>query len=126
MSSKRKYRSKFEEGIGAVLEPEGAKYEPYKIPYWIPFNYTPDFVLNGVGLEILVECKGWFRPGDLKKYRAIRDDMPAFHELVFLLQRPNKKVRKGAQLTMAGWCEKEGIRWFSTPEEVLDYVHDNR
>ena len=123
MTSKRKYRSKFEEGLGAILEPAGAEYEPYKIPYWVPANYTPDFVLvTPEGWRVLVEAKGYFRPGDQKKYKAIRDQT-MYDELVFLLQYPNKKVRKGAQLTMSGWCEKEGIRWFDDPKEVLRYAY---
>lgn len=119
MSSKRKYRSTFEERNGEVLEAEGFCYEPYKIPYFTKHNYTPDFVYLGV----LVECKGYFRPGDQKKYKAIRDSLGADKELVFLLQYPDKKVRKGAKLTMAGWCEKEGIVWFDDPEDLVDYAH---
>jgi hypothetical protein len=104
--------------MGEVLEPFGFDYEPYKVPYWTPANYCPDWALESV----LVEAKGWFRPGDQKKYKAVRDSLPDSLELVFLLQAPNKKVRKGAQLTMSGWCTKEGLRWFSDPEELAKYV----
>ena len=122
MTSKRKYRSLFEQDMGQVLEAEGFEYEPYKIPYWTPGNYTPDFVLG----DILVEAKGYFRPGDTKKYKAIRDALKeegGSRELVFLLQYPGKRVRKGTKLTMSDWCEKENIEWFDIPEDVVDYAN---
>jgi hypothetical protein len=120
MGSKRAYRSGFEEELGSVLCPAGALYEPYKIPYWTPRNYTPDFVLENDEVQILVEAKGYFRAGDTAKYKAIRDacaEGPM--ELVFILQYPNKKVRKGSKLTMSQWCDKEKIKWFSR-----DNIHE--
>ena len=70
-----------------------------------------------------MEAKGWFRPGDRQKYKAIRDSLGEDFELVFLLQYPEKKVSKGAQLTMAGWCNKEKLQWFADPQLLSDYVH---
>ena len=72
MTSKRAYRSGFEESLGDTLVPAGALYEPYKIPYWMPGNYTPDFVFKGAFGDMLVEAKGYFRVGDTQKYTAIR------------------------------------------------------
>ena len=115
----KKKRSKFEEKMAEVLEREGFSYEPYSLRYTIDHQYTPDFVLG----NLLVEAKGWFRPGDRQKYRAIRDSLRYNYELVFLLQSPLKKVSKGAQLTMSGWCEKEDLEWFSDPSELSDYAH---
>jgi len=118
MSIKRKKRSGFEERMGEVLEQNGFLYEPYSVPYVIQHKYTPDFTLGNA----LVECKGWFRPGDRQKYKAIRDSLGGDNQLIFLLQAPLKKVSKGALLTMSKWCEKEGIEWFDCPEELTDYV----
>ena len=115
----KKKRSNFEGRMGEVLEKEGFLYEPYSLRYTIDHQYTPDFVLG----NLLVEAKGWFRPGDRQKYKAIRDSLKDNYELVFLLQSPLKKVSKGAQLTMSGWCEKEGLEWFSDPSELSDYAH---
>jgi len=115
MSSKR---SGFEDRLGSVLEPAGFLYEPFKTEYVIPHKYTPDFVHG----DILVEAKGWFRPGDRQKYKAIRDSLGS-QELVFVLQYPLKRVQKGAKLTMGGWCDKEDIVWFATPEELIDYAN---
>jgi hypothetical protein len=120
----RKMRSKFEEQAGQVLLPAGFSYEPHSVPYIIHHKYTPDFVCG----DLLVEAKGWFRPGDRQKYKAIRDSLEAPSELVFLLMRPNKKVSKGAQLTMGGWCTKEDIKWFdlTTLEELAEYGQGKR
>lgn len=113
-----KYRSTLEERIGAVLEPEGFLYEPHSIPYQVTHQYTPDFVLGA----LMVEVKGWFRPGDTQKYRAIHEGTN-FHELVFVLQSPNKKVRKHTKITMGEWCDKYGIFWCTegTLDELIKY-----
>lgn len=109
-----KYRSGFEEEVSKLL-PKEFKYESEKMEYNIPRTYTPDFVHeSGVYLEL----KGYFRDGDTQKYKAIRDCLPADHELIFVLMKPEQKVRKGSKLTMSGWCEKEGIRWYTS--ETLD------
>lgn len=117
---KTKYRNKFEADVAGVLG-DLCHYEPHKIPYVTNRNYTPDFVgLNpNTGGEIIVEAKGYFRVGDIQKYKAIRDSLNPHQELVFLFYNHNKKIRKGAQMNMGQWCEKEGIRWF-TLEDITD------
>jgi len=119
-SKKSKFRSTFEEEVSRILK--DFDYEPFTVPYTIQRSYRPDFVHNASG--VLVECKGYFRDGDTKKYTSIRDSLPAGQELVFVLMQPNKKIRKGAKMTMAQWCEKENITWYNidTLEELLDYV----
>jgi len=111
-------RSKYELEMSRVLEEGGFEYEATKIPFVSEHIYTPDFTL----FDLHVECKGWFRPGDRKKYKSIRECMPHGHELVFLLMKPSKPVGKGAKLTMAGWCNKEGFKWFEIPEDILQYA----
>ena len=111
-----KYRNNFESDVGEQLR--GWQYEPRKYPYIIKRNYIPDFVKD----DLLVECKGFFRSGDTKKYISIRDSLSQ-NELVFVLTNPNKKVRKGSKITMGEWCDKEGFRWFTvdTLEELKYY-----
>ena len=111
-----KYRNKFESDVGEQLK--GWQYEPCKYPYIIKANYIPDFQKSWV----LIECKGFFRNGDTRKYISIRDSLPAY-ELVFVLTNPKKKVRKGGKITMGEWCDKEGFRWFTmdTLEELKCY-----
>jgi hypothetical protein len=110
MSSKRKYKSKLETIVGGLLGPSW-DYEPFRVPYTTHRHYNPDFVIG----DLLVEVKGYFRPGDTAKYTAIRDALTE-QELVFYLSSPRAKVRKGGKITMAEWCEKNDIKWF---DEVL-------
>ncbi len=122
-SKKSKFRSVFEEHTAEVLE--GFEYEPYTVPYTIHRNYTPDFV--HVPSNTLVECKGFFREGDTKKYTSIRDSLKDYQSLVFVLMNPNKKVRKGGKITMSQWCEKQGLEWYTldTLQELMDDVSNN-
>ena len=119
-SKRSKFRSTFEEDVSKILQE--FNYEPFTIPYTIARSYRPDFV-DASGLY-LIECKGNFRDGDTKKYTSIRDSLPEGQELIFVLMQPNKKIRKGAKMTMAQWCDKEGILWYSlnTLQELTDYV----
>jgi hypothetical protein len=121
---KSKFRSTFEEDVAKILK--GFDYEPFTVPYTIERNYRPDFVYRSSG--VLVECKGFFREGDTKKYTSIRDSLPEDQQLVFVLMQPNKKIRKGAKMTMSQWCDKEGILWYNidTLQELIDYVTNTR
>ena len=122
-SQKSIFRSKFEETIAKVLQ--GFEYEPVTIPYVINRNYRPDFVHAATGT--VVECKGFFREGDTKKYTSVRDSLPKGQQLVFVLMHPNKKIRRGAKMTMAEWCDKEGIVWYTidTLQELINDVSNN-
>lgn len=121
---KSRFRSTFEDDVSKVLKE--FDYEPFTIPYTISRSYRPDFV-DSSGLS-LVECKGYFRDGDTKKYTSIRDSLPEGQELVFVLMQPNKKIRKGAKMTMSEWCDKEGILWYTieTLQELIDHVANTR
>jgi len=123
-SKRSRFRSTFEQDVAKILQ--GFDYEPFTVPYTISRSYRPDFVHAASG--VLVECKGFFREGDTKKYTSIRDSLPKGQELVFVLMQPNKKIRKGAKMTMAEWCDKEGILWYNieTLEELISYVSDAR
>jgi hypothetical protein len=123
-SKKSAFRSTFEEDVSKILT--GFDYEPFTVPYTIERSYRPDFVHHSSG--VLVECKGYFRDGDTKKYTSIRDSLPKEQELVFVLMQPNKKIRKGAKMTMSEWCDKEGILWYTieTLQELIEYVANAR
>ena len=122
-SQKSLFRSKFEENVAKVLR--GFEYEPITIPYVINRNYRPDFVHAATGT--VVECKGFFREGDTKKYTSVKDSLPKGQQLVFVLMHPNKKIRRGAKMTMAEWCDKEGIVWYTidTLQELISDVSNN-
>ena len=115
-----KFRSNFEETVSKVLKE--FDYEPFRVPYTIHRHYCPDFVHDPSGT--LVECKGFFREGDTKKYTSVRDSLPRHQQLVFVLMNPDKKVRKGGKLTMAEWCERENIKWYNvnTLQELIEDV----
>lgn len=123
-----KKRSKFEVEIGDWLEPHGFDYEPHSIDYVTYQKYTPDFYIEVNGYEILVECKGWFRPGDRQKYKAVRDSLSDTQELLFILYAPDKKVQKGAKLTMAEWCDKEQLFWYcrDSMDNLIRHVERTR
>ena len=123
-SKRSKFRSTFEEDVSKILQE--FNYEPFTIPYTISRSYRPDFV-DASGLY-LIECKGYFRDGDTKKYTSIRDSLPEGQELIFVLMQPNKKIRKGAKMTMSQWCDKEGILWYNieTLQELISYVANTR
>ena len=119
-SKKSPFRSTFEEDVAKILQE--FDYEPFTIPYTISRSYRPDFVdVSGL---YLIECKGYFRDGDTKKYTSIRDSLPEGQELIFVLMQPNKRIRKGAKMTMAQWCDKEKILWYNieTLQELISYV----
>ena len=120
-----KYRNKFEAQIAEVLG-DLCSYESKQIPYIVNRMYIPDFIGMRGKFEILVEAKGYFRVGDIQKYKAIRDSLPKKKQLVFLLYNPYKKVRKGSKMTMGQWCDKEGFAHFTvkTTKELLKYVRD--
>jgi len=123
-SKKSPFRSTFEEDVAKILQE--FDYEPFTIPYTISRSYRPDFVdVSGL---YLIECKGYFRDGDTKKYTSIRDSLPEGQELIFVLMQPNKRIRKGAKMTMAQWCDKEGILWYNidTLQELISYVANAR
>jgi hypothetical protein len=114
-----KYRSTFEGMVHMALGDDW-EFEPLQMEYTVPRKYTPDFVKG----KIYVETKGYFREGDTQKYRAINDQCTVDgNTLVFVLMNPDKKVRRGANLSMAGWCEKNNIPWFSmeTINELRSY-----
>lgn len=119
-SKRLKFRSNFEETVSKVLKE--FDYEPFRVPYTIHRHYCPDFVHDSSGT--LVECKGFFREGDTKKYTSVRDSLPRHQQLVFVLMNPDKKVRKGGKLTMAEWCERENIKWYNvdTLQELIEDV----
>ena len=114
-----KFRSKLEERVATALDGKWI-YEPRSYPYVTYRNYTPDFVCHVATdtqvHEVWIEVKGYFRPSDTAKYKAIRAMYPE-HRLVMCFSHPHKPVRKGAKLTMAQWAIKEGWEW-TTPNAI--------
>ena len=122
------FRSGFEYDVSKQLQPYGFSYEPWQVDYKIERKYTPDFVYERGGRTYLIECKGYFRSGDTQKYRSIAKSLPWTSELIFVLMKPDQKVSKNTKNTMAQWCDKNSILWYTidTLKELVDYVTDTR
>jgi hypothetical protein len=107
-----RYRSALESKVAKLL---GAhwQYEGPRINYTMYRKYIPDFTYE----DIVIEVKGFFRPGDQAKYMAIKDQLDKDGKR-FIMVFPNvdKPVRKGAKLTHGKWCEKNGIEYYSVSE----------
>lgn len=92
------------------------QYEPVKLNYTTERVYTPDFVLGD--RKIMIEAKGFFKPGDQQKYTSIAACNPDW-EMIFIFQKPetpmpSAKIRaNGTKQTMAEWAGKQGFMWFS-------------
>lgn len=105
-----KFKSALEHKASLLLGEEW-EYEPYDVEYVMERKYKPDFVKG----DTLIEVKGFFRTGDQAKYLAVKDQLEREDEgkeLVFCFSNPDKKVRKGAKMSMADWCNRHGFRYF--------------
>ena len=89
-SKKSKFRSVFEEHTAEVLK--GFEYEPFTSPYTIHRNYRPDFVHDAS--NTLVECKGFFREGDTKKYKSVRDSLGRRSETSVCTYEPKQEDKE--------------------------------
>lgn len=91
-------------------------YESERIPYVINHTYLPDFSLaNG----IRIEAKGYFRPGDTAKYKAVKAQNPDL-DLRFVFMDGDKKISRQKN-THGQWCDRNGFKWASgsIPKEWL-------
>lgn len=103
------FKSKLEQEVATRLG-KGWGYETVQVEYTLEKVYLGDFTKD----DVIVEVKGFFRPGDQAKYLAVRDScVENGYTFVFILSHPDKPVRRKAKLTMAEWCEKHGIPWYS-------------
>ena len=113
--TRKKKKSKLEIRVGKALG-HRYEYETERIEYTIDKIYVPDFIPRAKKNKVIIEVKGFFRPGDLQKYKAIRDCLNSSRRLIFIFANPDKPVRRGAQLTMGQWATKEGFSWYSVEE----------
>ena len=116
------YRAGLEASFAAIAPKRKFKYEPFDVHYIMHRKYKPDFVHARPGT--LLELKGFFRTGDTMKYKAIRDCIAPYRELIFVLSDPNKKLRKGDKMTMGQWFDKEGFKHYTLNDfdKLLQYV----
>ena len=107
-----KYQSQLEERVAKQLSRGGlqsVKYEPFKVAYTIRKHYVPDFVIvTKSGKEIYIEVKGWFRPEDRTKMRAVKSSNPELD--IRILFDKNNKVSSRGKMKYTEWCEKNSIK----------------
>ena len=87
-------------------------YEPEKYP-WVPppKRYIPDFrVTTKTGKSFLIEYKGYLRPEDRTKMKAIRKQYPQL-DLRIIFQNAKKPLYKGSPSTYGDWATKNGYKW---------------
>lgn len=112
-----KRRSHLEDRVARELG-SSWEYEAATFEYFLKRKYLADFVKG----DLVVEVKGFFRPGDRPKYLAVRDALlEQGKELIFIFSDPHKRVRKDTKLTMGEWSEKHNIRYYKAGDidEIL-------
>lgn len=74
----RKLKNKFERKIYAQLKRAKVffKYESINIPYILARHYIPDFVVTTPTGKIYIETKGYLRPEDKAKLKAVKKCNP--------------------------------------------------
>lgn len=100
---------------------KSATYETSSFPYTIRKTYIADFtVVTQSGVTIYIETKGWFRPQDRTKMRAVREANPTADIRMVFPQ--NNKLNKTSKMRYSDWCEKHGIRYHigSVPKEWFE------
>ena len=110
-----KYRSYLEQRIHE--KHPNWLYEPkdLKVEYVTPHKYQVDFV-DPEEPNIYYEAKGYFRPGEARKYVMIKEQHPDI-EIIFIFQQPRnrmsgaKRRKDGTTMTMGEWADKRGFRW---------------
>ena len=115
-----RYRSQLEERVADLLIELGVTYdyETTKIPYTIPHNYYPDFILpNG----IILECKGYWEASDRRKIKSVKEQNPDI-DLRMVFQAPFNTISKKSKTTYAKWCEQHDIPWTSFKNIPLDWL----
>ena len=84
-------------------------YEAQKFAYVTESKYTPDFFLN----ELIIECKGFFKPSDRRKMLAVKAQHPQL-DIRFIFQR-NNTLTKNSKTTYGDWCTKHGFPYCIFP-----------
>jgi hypothetical protein len=84
------------------------EYEEHSLPYVLPKKYIPDFkVTTKSGRTFFIEVKGYLRPEDRTKMRAVKFNNPEAD--IRLLFASNQKLNKKSNTTYMEWAEKHGF-----------------
>lgn len=105
-------RNKFETRIHRELSLAKVKvgYETERLPYILARYYIPDFVIELNDKKIYIETKGYLRPEDKSKMKAVKKAFPDIDLRIVFYEKKLKYIK---------WAEKNGLIWAigSVPEE---------
>jgi predicted nuclease of restriction endonuclease-like RecB superfamily len=95
-----KTRNKFENRTEIWLKHRKVdfEYESERIPYVLEGNYLPDFCIKTKRGKLYIECKGYLRPEDKRKLRAVKRQHPELDIRILFYGEKTKR-------------EKEQIKW---------------
>ena len=88
-------------------------YEQDRLPYVLRRTYVPDFRVG----DTFFEVKGYWRPADRAKLKAVRLANPHIR-LVVLFQEPHRRISKASKTTYAQWADRWGIEWIPLPTHI--------
>ena len=81
------------------------EYESEELKYYIAKTYIPDFTLKYRDGRVLhLEIKGYFRPEDREKLRAVREANPKLD--VRLVFDKDNKIHAKSKMRYSDWCNK--------------------
>lgn len=84
------------------------EYETEKLDYVIERNYIPDFVVKFKdGRKMYIEAKGWFRPEDRSKMKAVKRKHPDLD--IRIIFPSNNKLNKHSKTRYSDWCDNVGF-----------------
>jgi hypothetical protein len=106
-------RSGLEERVSKFFDKANVPYlyEAQKYAYVTESKYTPDFFLKN---DIILECKGFFKPSDRRKMLAVKTQHPHL-DIRFIFQR-NNTLTKASKSTYGDWCDRHGFPWCIFPD----------
>lgn len=110
------------------------QYEGEKLKYFVVKHYTPDIILTFPGgKKIYVEIKGYLRPEDQVKMKAVKNSNPEL-DIRFVFTE-NGRVG-GSKMTPGEWCNKYSFpytmtgkipkEWMKQPNTVYSAVQTDQ
>lgn len=102
IKKKKQPRNLFEKRIHNQLKRKKIKfsYEAERIPYVLARHYVPDFIISTKLGKVYVECKGYLRPEDKSKLRAVKKQHPEIDLRILFYEERKSNIR---------WAERNGF-----------------
>lgn len=104
----RKFKSKFEKDTFESIGDAPVEYEADVFEYVAKHKYTPDFTIYlPDGTKRFVETKGYLRPADMVKLRAVKESNPEI-DLRLVFYKDNK-LKANSKTKYSDWAFKNGF-----------------